>query len=298
MAHQPRALHVQADHGAKTLGRDVLGRGQELAAGVVHEHVDLPVTRRGRSRRERRPAPPRGCRTPVRLAAPVLAQRRGLLERLVAAPPHTITRAPQAASSIAVARPRPEPPPDTSATLPVSRSGAKSFDGIAAAAYRRPRAQDPSAVRLRVAGACMAAARQAEARDRQTREEPPADGDPADPRRPPAARTRSRRGRRAAAAASTPETTRRCAPRRPDRRAPLARQVGLAAPRARRACELSGLARPGPPALRPRAVPRRRGGAGCRRPDRARLGRRASPGPPASAGELTTRGSGSATAHV
>ena len=48
--------------------------------------------------------------------------------------PQTTTRAPSAASSSALARPSPLPPPLTMATWPSSRPGWKSFDGIAAAA--------------------------------------------------------------------------------------------------------------------------------------------------------------------
>ena len=43
--------------------------------------------------------------------------------------PHTTTCAPQAASSSAVARPRPVPPPLTRATCPARTSGAKSLLG-------------------------------------------------------------------------------------------------------------------------------------------------------------------------
>ena len=43
VAHQPRALHVQPQDGAKALGGDVLGRGHVLAARVVHQQVHLAV---------------------------------------------------------------------------------------------------------------------------------------------------------------------------------------------------------------------------------------------------------------
>ncbi len=43
VGHQPGPLHVQLDHGAEAFRRDRLGRGEELAAGVVDQHVEPAV---------------------------------------------------------------------------------------------------------------------------------------------------------------------------------------------------------------------------------------------------------------
>ena len=158
VGHQPGALDVQADHGAKALRRDVLGRRQVLAAGVVHEHVDPAVALE-------HPVDERSTWSSSRMSQASASQRRpraprdGLLERL-GRRPQTTTRAPSAASSSAVARPRPVPPPVTSATWPSSRPGAKSFEGMApeATARREARAGSARAAAQRLVAAASALA--------------------------------------------------------------------------------------------------------------------------------------------
>jgi len=40
VGHEPRTFEVQPHDGAEPLGRDRLGRGEELPAGVVDQQVD------------------------------------------------------------------------------------------------------------------------------------------------------------------------------------------------------------------------------------------------------------------
>ena len=137
VAHQPGALHVQPDHRAKALRRDVLGRGHVLAAGVVHEHVDLAVALEHARPPAPRPDPPRGCRTPRPRSGPSSARRRSRrAARAGGRRPPRSRRRPRARARDA--RPSPEPPPDTIATCPSSRPGAKIFEGIAAGGYPPP----------------------------------------------------------------------------------------------------------------------------------------------------------------
>src|SRR5947209_3133687 len=68
--------------------------------------------------------------------------------------PITTTCAPQAVSSTAVARPRPDPPPVTTATCPSSTPGAKIFDGIPAGTVSDQAAGSSVARGERSAAAC------------------------------------------------------------------------------------------------------------------------------------------------
>ena len=77
VGHQPGADDVELDHGAKALRRDRLRRAQELAAGVVDEHVDAPVALEHAVDERARPPPRRGCPSPrPRRCRPALDRRR------------------------------------------------------------------------------------------------------------------------------------------------------------------------------------------------------------------------------
>ena len=115
----------------KPFGRDVLGGGHVLAAGVVDEQVDLAVALEHRVH-ERLDLVLLADVADVRLDAPAVGLRRGLRRAAPRAGRRRPPRAPSAASSSALARPSPEPPPLTIATWPSSSPGWKSFEGMAA----------------------------------------------------------------------------------------------------------------------------------------------------------------------
>ena len=119
MRHQPGALDVELHHRAKTLGGDVLGRREKLAARVVDEQIDAAVAIDRLVHQALPPDPPRGCRTRTPRTRPAPSSAavacNGSDRR-----PQTTTDAPSRASSRAVVRPRPEPPPVTIATWPSS----------------------------------------------------------------------------------------------------------------------------------------------------------------------------------
>ena len=101
VGHQPGALHVQADHGAESLGRDVLGGREVLAAGVVHEHVDAPVALE-HAVHERAHLLLLADVACHRLAASALGARATVSSSGSARRPQTTTWAPQVASSSAL----------------------------------------------------------------------------------------------------------------------------------------------------------------------------------------------------
>ena len=84
VGHQPGADDVELDHGAKALRRDRLGRAQELAAGVVDQHVEPPVALEHAVEQRARPPRRRGCPSPPPRRCPPSGLGLGdhLLERL------------------------------------------------------------------------------------------------------------------------------------------------------------------------------------------------------------------------
>ena len=130
VGHQPGALHVEADHGAEALGGDVLGRGQVLAAGVVHEHVDAPVAlEHAVHERAHRLLLPDVA--DPRLHTTAVGARHGLLERLGATAAHHHARAAGRQLERATRDRGRVPPPETIATCPSRRPGTNSSEGIA-----------------------------------------------------------------------------------------------------------------------------------------------------------------------
>ena len=106
----------------KPFGEIASAGREELAAGVVDQHVEPPVALHQPRRRRRRPAPPRGCRgsrarsDPGSSAASSAVSASGSSRR-----PQPTTVAPRRAISSAVSRPKPLPAPETTTTAPSSR---------------------------------------------------------------------------------------------------------------------------------------------------------------------------------
>jgi hypothetical protein len=92
VGHQPRALDVQPDDRAEALRRDVLGRSQVLAAGVVHEQVDPAVALQD-AVHQRLDLVLLADVARARLHPPFLGGRGRLVERLLAPPAHDDPRA-------------------------------------------------------------------------------------------------------------------------------------------------------------------------------------------------------------
>ena len=122
---QEAAGQVVADDRVPALGADRRERRGELAAGVVDERVDAAVAREYGGDRRLHRASSRMSQTCVEHAPPALSISARTASSLAAVRPTIATAAPSDASSCAVQRPIPEPPPVTTATWPRSRPGAK-----------------------------------------------------------------------------------------------------------------------------------------------------------------------------
>ena len=131
VGHVPGALDVQLGDRAEALGRDRLGRGEELPAGVVDEQVDPPVALERRRRPSPRPPPRRGCRRRRASALPPTASTAACVSSSGSSRrPQPTTVAPSRASSRAVSRPIPLPAPETRQTMPVEQAGSEDPRGL------------------------------------------------------------------------------------------------------------------------------------------------------------------------
>ena len=125
--HQEAAGEVGVEHRLPALGADVLQRRDVLAAGVVHQAVDAPMRADDGGHHGAHRRLPGGCR---RRGSWRARRRRRFRQPRPAAcralRPISTTCAPRLASSCAVQRPMPEPPPVITTTRPCMRPGAKA----------------------------------------------------------------------------------------------------------------------------------------------------------------------------